>query len=264
MTLNVKVTVDKRYPKVSHEEVERTVLRAGCRIKDVNPDIVVVVGGDGLFGKVGRYEDAPLLFVGTRSDKANGTMAVMSEISYDELEEALKRIAMDQYWVVEKPRLDVFVNKKLVGTAFTDVYLQRGAEPTSLRYSVHVSGTGGSIVEHAIGDGIVVTTRAGATGYYSYLDKIGTGNLFEPGRYALVRDEDMGVCHIVPTALKRDDSESRELRYSVSLDDTVELTLDRDAEAFLYGSGNQVRVKLGDVIEIKKAASTTKLVKRAH
>ncbi|MDG6918329.1 MAG: hypothetical protein JRN62_02715 [Nitrososphaerota archaeon] len=264
MTLNVKVTVDKHYPKVSHEEVERIVLRAGCRINGINPDIVVVVGGDGLFGKVGRYEDTPLLFVGTRSDKANGTMAVMSEILYDELEEALKRIAMGQYWVVEKPRLAVWVDERFVGTVFTDVYLQRGAEPTSLRYTVRTSEAGAPIVEHAIGDGVVVTTRAGASGYYSYLDKIGAGNLFEPGRAALVSNDEIGICHIVPTALTREGSERRELRFSVGIESEVELSLDREASAFLYGLDSPVAVHVGTSVKIFKSKSVTRLVKRGR
>lgn len=255
--------LDPLYPKVPPEDVERLVESAGCVVEPRNPDVTVVVGGDGLFSMAGRIESSPLLFVGTKSKQANGTLAILSEIVYDDLRDALVDISGNRYKTFEAPRLEVLKNGVPLGDVFTDVYLQRGIEPSSLRYTV-VSNMGDvSIIEHAIGDGIIVTTRAGSTGYYSYLDKIGYGFQLEPEKYGLIGEDDIGICHIVPNFIKREETEEKPLRYTVPLSSLITVKLDRKGAAYLYGLGDPVPVSVDDIVVLKRSPRVTRLLKRA-
>jgi hypothetical protein len=259
----IKVLLDKDRPKVPHYDLVRTLQQAGAEVASGRADFGVAVGGDGMFGRVGRDESIPLLLVGVRADGPTGSRAFLASTYYDRLGSALKQVASGRFRVEEHRRLSVSMNGRRLGEVFTDVYLQRGADSNCIRYSVKVSGRK-QIDEWAVSDGVVVCTRAGATGYYSYLDKLRGGESLEPGRYTLVGEEEVGICHIMPTYSKRKKTRGHPLRYSVPWGSKIRIGLDREADARLYGVGHRrkgLRVRLGDVIDLSPAGTTTKVIR---
>ncbi len=255
--------LDPERPKVELQKVRGVLRRAGITFSTEDPDLGVVVGGDGVFGYYGRTQSIPLLFVGVKSDRATGSKAFLAEAYFHRLEQALVSIREGGYTVVRYKRLEVRKSGRKLGEVFTDVYLQRGAESNSIRYRVEVEGNP-SFGESAIGDGVAVCTRAGSTGYYSYPDKIGAGGWLESGRYTMIGEDEIGICHVVPTFTSREGSSLQPLRYTVPWESKVRVTLVREADARIYGVTEDrggVKVGVNNVVMVTASESTTRLVK---
>lgn len=259
--MRVKILLDDEVPKVPRGSVEKVVRDAGMEITSKSPDIGVVVGGDGVFSRFGRTESMPLLFVGVRSGSATGSKAYLASVFFDELPRALARIAAGRYRVKRSRRLEVRKGGRSLGTVYTDIYLQRGAESNCIRYRVKVWGRR-SFEEAAIGDGVVVTTAAGSTGYYSYLEKV-KGSELNPSGHSILREGQVGVCHIVPTFSSRFGTGEHPLRYSLPWGTRVEISITRPADARLYGVGSGrggIRVRAHEKIVILPSEMTTRTI----
>lgn len=241
----------------------RAVLEgAGIEVGERKADFGVVVGGDGRFSRYGRTESVPLLFVGVRSRSPTGSKAYLAETTFDQLPEALRRVREGEYIVKEHRRLEVIKNGRGLGEVFTDVYLCRGAESTCIRYKLKVRSNGISIDEAAIADGVVVSTPAGATGYYSYPDRI-RGERMDPDSFANIKEGEVGICHVTPTYTERSGTRTHPLRYTVPWDSTIEVSLFREADARVYGTGDRrdgVRVVIGDKVVVRPGTTVTKVI----
>jgi NAD+ kinase len=260
--VKVRLLLDGGKPKVPPEELRRVVEDAGMKAGEGGADFGVVVGGDGRFSRYGRTEDIPLLFVGMRAKGAAGSKAQLARIEYDHLSRALKRIGSGDYSIDEYPRLAVLLNGRNIGEVFTDVYLQRGGESTCIRYMVKAGWPGNAIEESAIGDGVVVSTSAGSTGYYSYPDRI-RGDYIDPGGFASIEKDEIGICHITPTYTERAGTDLHPLRYTVPWGSKISLSLFRKADARIYGTTDNragVRVSLGDEVEVRPGKKKTKVI----
>ena len=260
--MKVKLLLDGGAPKVPPETLRRVLGEARMRVTNGKPDFGLVVGGDGRFSRYGRTENVPLLFVGVRSTGVRGSKAHLARTSFDELPAALERIGRGDYSVDEHRRLGVLVNGEKIGEVFTDVYLQRGNESSCIRYNVRVSGSGTNIEESAIGDGVVVATEAGASGYYSYLDRI-RGDWMDPAAVARISKKEVGICHVSPTFTERKGISAHPLRYTVPRGSRIDISLFREADARLYGvSVNRagIRVKTEDVVSIVEGQKKTLVI----
>ena len=254
--------LDGGSPKVPPATLRTIIRDAHMEVTTGKADFGVVVGGDGRFSWYGRTEDMPLLFVGVRAKGARGSKAHLARTTFDELPDALERIRQGNYSVDEQRRLAVLKSGRRVGEVYTDVYLQRGSESTCIRYKVGVMGGGVSIEEAAIGDGVVVATQAGASGYYSYLDRI-RGEWMDPAAFANIDRDRVGICHISPTFTERAGSAQHPLRYTVPWGSRIEISLFRTADARLYGvSGGRagIRVALQDVVTVVPGRKATKVI----
>jgi hypothetical protein len=258
------ILLDRSRPKVPYSEVKRIVEASGVKIVKENAEFGIVVGGDGLFSFFGRSESIPLMFVGVKSSSLTESKAYLAATYMEELASSIKIVREGKYLISEVNRLEVKVNGKVLGSVFTDVYIQRGAESNCIRYMVEVKGSEVNIREYAIGDGFVVCTRAGSTGYFSYLDKLRSGENLEPDKFTLIGDKEIGLCHIVPTYTEREGDRTHPLRYTVPIDSLITIRLVREADARLYGVTNRrsgIRVSLNDRIEISKSKEVTRVIK---
>ncbi|HYB07880.1 MAG TPA: hypothetical protein VEB87_07015 [Nitrososphaerales archaeon] len=260
--MKAKMLVDGGAPKVPPAQLKKVIRSAGIEVTQEGADIAVVVGGDGRFSLYGRTEDVPLLFVGVRSKGATGSKAHLAQTTFDRLPMALERIKAGDYSIDRHKRLGVFKNGESVGEVFTDVYLQRGSDSTCIRYKVRVSGPSVSIDEAAIGDGVVISTQAGSTGYYSYPDRI-KGDWMDPDAFVTIGREEVGICHITPTYSERGGETRHPLRYTVPWGSRIELSLFRQADARIYGvtdSRRGIKVTLGDEVTIMPGKKTTRVI----
>ncbi len=235
---------------------------AGFDVGEANADFGVVVGGDGKFSRYGRTEKIPLLFVGVRAKGATGSRAHLAQANYEELPAALQKIKRGDYAIDEQRRLGVLKNGRNLGEVFTDAYLQRGSESACIRYKVKVKGPGTDIEEAAVADGVVVSTQAGSTGYFSYPDRI-RGDWMDPTAFTIIRKDEVGICHITPTFTERAGSDRHPLRYLVPWGCRIELSLFREGEARLFGTTDSeagVKVSLGDIIAVVPGSQVTKVI----
>ena len=260
--MKASLLLDGGAPRVPPEELRKIVREAGFDTGSDRADFGIVVGGDGRFSRYGRTEDIPLLFVGVRTKGITGSRAHLARTTYDELPRALAKIRSGRYTTEEHRRLGVMMNGRSIGEVFTDVYLQRGNESTCIRYRVKVAGPGVNFGDAAIGDGVVVTTQAGATGYYSYVDRI-RGESMDPKAYADLGRDEVGICHVTPTFTEREGTSAHPLRYRVPWGSRIEISLTRNADARLYGTADSregIRVSTKDTITVIPGKKVTRVI----
>lgn len=260
--MKVRMLLDGGAPKVPPAELRQVIRGAKMDVATGKADFGVVVGGDGRFSLFGRTEEIPLLFVGVREKGATGSKAHLARTTFDELPGALEKIGRGDYSIDEHRRLAVLKNSRLIGEVFTDVYIQRGSDSACIRYNLQVSGQGTTIDEAAIGDGVVVSTPSGASGYYSYPDRI-KGEWMDPSAFARIEEDRVGVCHVNPTYTERTGSGQHPLRYTVPWGSRIDISLFRRADARLYGvSDNRagIAVAIEDVVSVVPGKKTTKII----
>lgn len=264
-TLRAAVLVDSERPKVSESEVVALLRKLGIEHSTTDPYFGVVVGGDGLFSYQGRQTGIPLLFVGTKSQRPTDSKARLAEVYLTGLEEALREVKAGRFTITKHRRLSVSVGgEEFSGEIFTDVSLEKGADSNCIRYTVDVRGKGLEFTDAAVSNGIVITTAAGSTGYYSYLDKLDRAERLEPEKFSVIGEDEVGVCHIAPTYTSREGTSSHPLRYSVPWGSTFKITLMRDADAHLFGvtkSRKGLRITTDDVVQVGPSKNTTNVIR---
>jgi len=268
--LKYGIFVHPRRPKIPVDKVLKRIKSAGASYSQEDPDIAIVVGGDGTFAYYGRTFSIPLLFVGVQEFGVAGSRAKLAEIFYDDLVRALQNIEASRYSVMEKKMLSALLKRHSVDV-LTDVYLERGKFAGCLRYSTMVKPSGQSkfspFSDYAIGNGVIISTSFGAGGYFSYPGRLQSGESGSMGPSGFA-DDQIGICHIIPTYLVRKrkgrEHRTREIRYTIPLCSTVQIKLLRDANARLYGTtvhSKGVPVRLGDTITVTPAERTAKIIK---
>lgn len=265
--MKATVLVDSERPKVSESEVVSILKKSGIEHSAANPAFGVVVGGDGLFSYQGRQLGIPLLFVGTKSRRPTDSKARLAEVYLTSLEAALLDVKAGRYTVIKHKRLEVSISGgEFRGEIFTDVSLEKGADSNCIRYTVNVRGKGVDFTDAAVSNGIVITTAAGSTGYYSYLDKLDQGDRLEPEKFKVIGQNEVGVCHIAPTYTSRENASLHPLRYTVPWGSSFKISLMRDADAHLFGvtrSRRGLRITTKDTIDVGPSKNTTNVIRLA-
>lgn len=268
VSLKLGVFVHPRRPKIPRSRVLRDIRSLGIACVQEDPDIALVVGGDGTFGYYGRILPFPMLFVGVRELGITGSKAKLAETYYDDLARALEDIAAGKHSVEYVEMLSARVKGSTVDF-LTDIYLERGTMSGCLRYKTTVMKphTRTSFTDYAIGNGVIVSTSFGAGGYYSYPDRLSSWAHGRRQRFAF-SGERIGICHIIPTSLARKENggvaQSDKFRYTVPMDSMIRIGLSRNADARLYGTTSNSRgipVDQRDTIIVTRANKKAKIVK---
>lgn len=147
--------------------MERLAARAGFKIVKKNPQFVISYGGDGTLMKAeSAFPGIPKIIL-----KDSHVCKKCSTLSN---EEVLEKIKKNKFSIEELGKLEVSARgKKLY--AINDVILHNKDARHAIRYSFSVNGRlAGRMI---IGDGIVVATPFGSTGYYRSI----TDSFFELG-----------------------------------------------------------------------------------
>lgn len=254
-------------PKVRKEKIERLVRSLGLQISQSNPDMALVIGGDGTFSYYGRKLPIPMLFVGVPTEDILGSKSRLAEISLRNLTEALQSLVKGNYTVTNKRMLELRYGDFPATNVLTDVYLERGVFAGCIRYSVSVTNKrdGKDIkplfTDFVIGNGVIISTSFGSSGYYSYLNRI-RNPMKKPAE--LFNDNKLGICHILPTFSVRskkdgvDPNEITPIRYTVPWNCTIDITVVRDGNIRLYGTtihSKGIRIKWKEIITVTSSSS---------
>lgn len=265
--MRAAVLLDPERPKVKKVELHKLLKAEGIAVSEDNADFGVVVGGDGIFSYYGRITNLPLLFVAVRSNDTTASKGYFSEVDLNQLPDALKIIQAKNHKIVEYRRLAVSINGPKKGEVFTDVYLEKGADSNCLRYTVEVKGGGSTFTDSAIANGVIISTSAGSTGYYSYLDKLRLIDRLDPTAYSRIGEKEIGICHIAPMFTSREGMRDAPLRYTIPRNSNIRIRLMRDADARLFGitkSRKGLRIRVGDYIDVRPSASTTRVIRLSN
>lgn len=240
--------------------------RAGVTYCPRDPDIAIVVGGDGTFGYYGRTLELPLLFVGVRESDILGSKARLAEVMFDHLEEAARDIERGRYVLTKRGMIRVSFKDKSTDV-LTDAYLERGLFSGCIRYVVSVAeNKRRTFTEYAIGNGVIFSTAFGSRGYYSYPDR-----LTESVKGAEVPEDRIGICHIIPIVLVHETNDRRRTRqnprFTISSQSQIQVTLSRDTNARLYGTtahSRGVAVRYGDTVVISGSEKKASIIKLSN
>jgi hypothetical protein len=266
--LKFGIFVHPKRPKVSVEQVATRIQSAGLVYSQNEPDIAIVVGGDGTFGYYGRILEVPMLYVGVKEYDLLGSKARLAEIMLDRLDGALHNISIGKYRVIKKRKLSVNFGGQY-SDVLTDVYLERGEFAGCIRYAVEVSNGDSSFTEYAIGNGVIVSTSFGSGGYFSYPDILKSKKEWnQNSSIEKFSDNRIGVCHIIPVYLVRIRNSKHHLtnkiQYTVPLEYQINVKLIRNAGVRLYGTTNDSKGKkvlLDDKISISASNQIAKIIK---
>ena len=151
--------------------------------------------------------------------------------------------------VTKRRMLDVKCGTSPLISVLTEVYLERGLFAGCIRYSISIArkmmGKKNSknskpiFTDFVIGNGVIISTSFGFSGYYSYLDRIKNPKQ-KPNE--LFEDNELGICHILPTFATRcmgekvNHKEMIPIRYTVPMNSTIDMTILREANIRLYGN----------------------------
>jgi hypothetical protein len=271
--MKYRIYLHRSRPKVPAKDITKVLKDMGINTSSKNPDIAIIVGGDGTFGYFGRKLEIPMLFVGIRDPNPIGSKASLAELFFDELHHGNSKIEAGCYYVENRRLLSIDYCGRCEDI-FTDVYLERGNFGGCLRYIVSINTRNWKqnkigFTDYAIGNGVIISTATGSSGYYSYPQRIGPGAT--PAHRAQFTNNKLGICHITPYSLLRVKNGHRlskyskaEVQYTIPLQSEIKLNILRPSNALLYGLSQDsrgIRICKDDTISIKPAPRTAKVIK---
>ncbi len=220
-----------------------------CNLNESNGDTsgikaIIVLGGDGtLMRTADAVKDfgAPILGINT------GTLGYLTGAETNNLENAVKKLIAGDYRIEKRMMLDVSVNGDAPETVLNDAVVTRNGYSRIIRLKVKING---SEVLTVGGDGIIISTPTGSTGY----------NLSAGGSICVPEAEMIIVTPICPHSMT-----ARSVIASAEDEITIEIPEERNYETPDLGITLDGRafhmLKSGDVIRIRRSKSITKLIK---
>jgi NAD+ kinase len=139
-------------------KLKRLLLRKGFIASNYKPDFVLCYGGDGTVLYAERtFPGVPKLIV--------KTTRIVRKYDYKptQLEKLLEKVKRNELRIVKEPKLSVYFNKKVLN-ALNEVQVRACNPVRALRFSV---SAGRKRFRKLVGDGVIISTPFGSTGYYS-------------------------------------------------------------------------------------------------
>ncbi|MDP3975054.1 MAG: hypothetical protein Q8P88_02085 [Candidatus Jorgensenbacteria bacterium] len=148
-------------------EIGPALVKGGFEVVTETPDMVVSYGGDGTLMKAEHdFPGVPKLPL-----KGSRICKLCTPLSN---EEVLRRVSEGAYTIEELWKLTATQGGRLL-TALNDIIIHNSDARHAIRYTLTVNGR--SIGSEIIGDGVVIATPFGSTGYYRSI----TDSFFEVG-----------------------------------------------------------------------------------
>jgi NAD+ kinase len=213
-------------------KIKGVLAAEGFKVVNGNPDFIVCYGGDGtvLFSER-RYPEVPKLIIKT------SPVCRKFDYTMDELENVLSEIRGGNYCLHKKMKLETEAKgEKLIG--LNEIQIHPRLPIHAVRFSLSFDG---KEYEDLIGDGVIVATPFGSTGYY----KATGGKRFAEG---------IGISF---NNLHNSNMES----FVIPEDSTVKLTVSR-GPAWLLTDNNEnlIELQTKDAVTIRKSRSTANFI----
>lgn len=231
------VSVCRRLMDIAEAEgISCSLLDANDIPHDTDETAIVAVGGDGNFirtAQIACSNRLPLFGVNC------GRIGFLTEWTENEFSEAIRMLQTGAYTIRERAMLAVSVNGEHLRDCFNDLLIYKHSFSGVMKLSLGINGQSAGDL---FGDGLVVATANGATGY----------SLSAGGPIVADGLETMVVTPICAHTLH--------FRPVVcSMDSSVEVIM--DGKGVLAADGDRFRsVSRGDRIRITRSAQVTKLM----
>lgn len=207
-------------------------------------EVILVFGGDGTFLGVAREAckyGTPILGINL------GGLGFLTEVTVDELYPMMERIIAGDYEVEDRQMLITSIRrgKKNIGTyeVLNDVVINKGALARIIDLAIYIED---SHVTTYKADGIILATPTGSTAY----SLSAGGPIVHPGIPVTI------ITPICPHTLT-----NRPLVVSSKMKVEIKVTT-QEPDTYLTLDGQiGVRLKTGDLIEVKRTDTSVKLIK---
>ena len=206
-------------------------------------DVLIAVGGDGtILQAAGLVVDSRIPILGVNK----GHLGFLSEIEVEEFEDALPSILDGNYLIDERMMIQGrFVDRSGVQhrmIALNDLVINRNLLDNMLECEADMEG---QLIDYYAGDGIIVATPTGSTGYSLSAD----GPLIYPGTDCLIVNP---ICpHVLGTAAVIVPAD-REIR--------IKITRSREPASVFADGRLEGTMQIGDVLSIRRAPESIRLV----
>jgi len=211
--------------------IEKLAKKVGFKIVDKNPEVVASYGGDGTFMKAENEFPGIPKFALKKSKICKKCADLPNE-------EILRKVFEGEYSVEKEIKLEsIYKGKRIVG--LNEIIIHNHDPRKAIRYEVFVNDR--KIDKEIIGDGVVISTPYGSTGYYLSV----TDGTFEVGIGLAFNNSTEQSKHMV----LKDDSE-------------VKIRILR-GPAMAYADNNKLEIPLndGEEIVVSKSKDTACLIK---
>lgn len=212
-------------------------------VQDIDKaDIVLSIGGDGTFLETSKITDKPIIGVNT------GTLGYLTEVNPDNLKSSLIDILNGNYHIENRMMLEGKVIKQngdeiRIPEALNEIAISKNINGV-VRFDVLVNE---KLINSYTADGILVCTPTGSTAY----------NLSCGGPIVDPTAEILTLTPIAPhTVINRSIVLSNESVVKIKITELRNRT-----SAYVLRDGIEIEIESGDVVEIKKSARTTKIIK---
>ncbi|HZX14023.1 MAG TPA: NAD(+)/NADH kinase [Thermodesulfobacteriota bacterium] len=248
ITKGLSTWLEKRDVKVYIEkELGTQIAHPNSVYRDELPelvDLVLVFGGDGTFLRVSRLlckYGIPILGVNL------GRLGFLTEITLDELYPMIEYILSGKYEIEKREMLSAAIHRKneIVGNylVLNDVVINKGAVARIIDLAIYIND---SHVTTFKADGIILSTPTGSTAY----SLSAGGPIVYPTLPLTIITP---ICPHTLTARPLVVSNETTIRVKV-ITDTPDIYLTLDGQV-------GVSLNMGDVVEVRKADTSVKLIK---
>ncbi|MCX6702157.1 MAG: hypothetical protein NTX96_03125 [Candidatus Zambryskibacteria bacterium] len=213
------------------DNIFELVQKYGFKIVKKNPDFIIIFGGDGtIIHSEVKYPGIPKIIL-----KNSRICKLCSSL---ENSKVLEKIKLGKYKIEDYWKLTSRVkNKKFL--SMNDVIVHNGDPRHAIRYKFTINGKQTS--HEIIGDGVVIATPLGSTGYYRSI----TDSFFEVG-----------------IGLAFNNSTERSDHMILKEDSKIELEITRGpAVVFTDNHNDKVVLEMGNKILIEKSTKVARIVK---
>jgi NAD+ kinase len=215
-------------------ELKKVLTKYGFKVVAKDPDIVISYGGDGtiLFSER-KYPTIPKIIL------KKTRVCRKCDYTYHDIDNILKKVKAGQYTIVEEMKLTGYYKRNKL-TALNEVQVHTKLPIRAIRFSVSVDG---KKYENLVGDGVIVATPFGSTGYYM----VTGGSEFKQG---------IGISF--------NNLYGRKIpSFVVPEDSVVKITMDRDTALLLADNNDEEYFELdkGDVVTIKKSKEKARFIR---
>ena len=127
-------------------------------LKEIKPDLVITLGGDGTTLRVFRNleNETPILTI-----NVGGNRGILSEITIEELDEAINQILKDKFFLDKRTRVVASCGGKEFPPALNEIYISR----TNLTKTTEIEIKFQNDTVKQKMDGVIIATPSGSTGH---------------------------------------------------------------------------------------------------
>ena len=211
-------------------------------------DCIIVLGGDGtLLQAAVDLAELDIPFLGINM----GTLGFLTEVNKDGIKSALEKLIREEFTIEKRMMLlgrsYEAENVKDETRALNDIVITRRGSLQIINFNIYVNG---QLLHRFHGDGVIVATPTGSTGYCLSAG----GPIVEPKAELIL------LTPICPHSMH-----NRSIVLSSKDRVTVEIESSRDGETqeveAIFDGCHKVLLRTGEKIEIRKSKKTTGIVK---